>query len=370
MALEGPSETYSLRRALHMIQRNYPYESTKSTISHHAFVRTAPSDLQKEISNFVWTPRIIQEQFPNKMIVNDVFHEIYWMRPEFDLVDDKKIHYDGVLKVLFPSTISTIRSLTYMKGNTATFFALTSQQNFTTRPGTAVAIDFNRELHYAQVHSQSDESSIQNEPRIMIKAAIHVFPPDTSQFVVWLYIASHRVLFFSIKSLRNVFESTNHQSQRQRQQQQTTITEEGSFGRVAIMALDNTMRGLNKIHTILPLIMIGIPIGTFAWASFSNLPAVLPFVIHIAIVWWLNIPPSMAFYLRMVALIVSTSTVWILQRTKTTIVSSLILLQLAWICVCWYMEQNAEMANRIAFAAIPSPIIPTDHVDVLVEMRL
>ena len=54
----------------------------------------------------------------------------------------KKVHYDGNLKL---PGICTIRSLTYLTGYAATFFATTSQKNYTTTDYSTIILDFNRE---------------------------------------------------------------------------------------------------------------------------------------------------------------------------------------------------------------------------------
>jgi hypothetical protein len=67
-------------------------------------------------------------------VIPDVYHEIYLMRPEFDLVDHDKIHLDGILKL---PGLCTLRVLTYLSGDSATLVALTSQRNYTAHSGTS-----------------------------------------------------------------------------------------------------------------------------------------------------------------------------------------------------------------------------------------
>ncbi|CAB9511138.1 expressed unknown protein [Seminavis robusta] len=349
VVLDDPEEIDSMERALSLIEKYYPHESSSSPISHHAFVRMAPLDLQKEISKFVWNRRIIRQHFPNHKVYFDSFHEIYWMRPEFDLVDPKKIHYDGVIKVMFP--FSTVRSLTYLKETTnpATLVALTSQRNFTTHQGTAIVIDFNRELHYADMGvasktSEENPSCTSREPRIMIKAGIHVLPKKTNPLMAFLYIALHRGTFFAIKSVRNTFESSSAATQQQQKQQKPASS-------LALMALDNTMRALNKIHMALPLVAVGIPMGIFLTASIASFNVVLPYILHIALVWWRNIPPSRSAYLRYVATATSFAILHHLKK-QGEFGFYMCVLQLAWIGACWYLEQSANMAHQILFAPI------------------
>ena len=228
-------------RVLDMIRETYPREYYNSTISHHFFLRMVPIELQKSIQNLIWKDeilRFVRSKLPkHTRIVPDVYHEIYFMRPEIDFIDSNKAHYDGILKMLPPTRLLTLRSLTYLQGNPATFVAMTSMVNYTTDVGSSIIIDFNRELHYAVINKNNTTTT----PRIIIKAAVHVFGPETNSAVVILQIIAHRIIFFAIKSLRIAYEST-----------------EGSS--TPLMILDNIMRTLNKIHMLLPILSISIPL--------------------------------------------------------------------------------------------------------------
>ena len=117
-------EREAQRRALDLIRETYNYDN--SNISHHFFVRLAPSTLQHELSKFVWNDnamKAVRSKFPaGAFVVPDVYHEIYVMRPEIDFLDADKKHFDGP-KV---PGLTTLRSLIYLEGAPARFVAETS----------------------------------------------------------------------------------------------------------------------------------------------------------------------------------------------------------------------------------------------------
>lgn len=142
--LDDPIEIDASNRALSFIQNTYRKDFYNSTISHHHFVRTAPRTIQDTLSEFVWNDSVLKEVRTKFVVgashestgatatslnnhhsrgssgvavIQDVFDEIYIMRPEFDMLDQKKVHYDGNLKL---PGICTIRALTYLSGKDAT----------------------------------------------------------------------------------------------------------------------------------------------------------------------------------------------------------------------------------------------------------
>ena len=137
---------------LNQIREIYSYEYYNSTISHHFFLRTAPIELQRSIESLlIWNDdnnlrNLLRRQLGGSswIIISDVYHEIYLMRPEIDFIDTNKAHYDGILK---RSKLLTLRSLSYLEGTPATFVAVTSQVNYTTHVGSTIIIDFNNELY-------------------------------------------------------------------------------------------------------------------------------------------------------------------------------------------------------------------------------
>ena len=176
-------EREAQRRALDLIRETYGAYVNNSTISHHFFVRLAPSTLQHELSKFVWNAnalKAVRSRFPaGAFVVPDVYHEIYVMRPEIDFLDADKKHFDGP-KV---PGLTTLRSLIYLEGTRARFVAETSARNYTTDEGSTIILDFYRELHHVKVNDTA--------PRVLIKAAIHVF--DTETPMNYLKIAAHRL---------------------------------------------------------------------------------------------------------------------------------------------------------------------------------
>ena len=53
-------EREAQRRALDLIRETYGAYVNNSTISHHFFVRLAPSTLQHELSKFVWNDNVLK----------------------------------------------------------------------------------------------------------------------------------------------------------------------------------------------------------------------------------------------------------------------------------------------------------------------
>lgn len=385
--LEYPIETDASNRALSLIQNTYRQDYYNSSISHHHFVRTAPGAIQDTLSEFVWSDSALKQartKFDATSaisrninggdagirVIHDVFDEIYIMRPEFDLLDEKKIHYDGNLKL---PGICTIRALTYLSGKDATLVALTSQQNYTTRNHSSIVLDFDRELHYVSLNTPNNNLAPlvdrareaaaggrqrRNEPRVMVKSAIHVVLPGTHPLVAYLHIILHRTMVFAARSFRRTFES-----QSQSKPQSDTL----SKSNVSMMAVDNLMRSMNKIHMILPLLLIGIPLVAIFLA-----PVFFPlqFFPYVALViarclltrTWARF--CMAWVFLVYGLRLFGTTRW---NTTTNIrvmdkkfqnsnvvtrlhIFCLIVLHIGWVGVCYYIEANADMANNILLA--------------------
>lgn len=370
--LEGASEMDASNRALALIQKEYTDDYYHSSISHHHFVRTAPRAIQDALSKFVWTDSALKEvlsKFESEtsiQVIPDVFDEIYLMRPEFDLVDQKKVHYDGNLKI---PGLCTIRALTYLSGKDATFFALTTEANFTTFNHTAVVLDFDRELHYASLNHPTTQLSIGMEeiqcpePRVMVKSALHVILPGTHPGMVYFRIVLHRIMVFAARSFRRAFESKSHAG--------TNAPIKSNL--VSMMAVDNLMRSLNKIHMALPLILIGLPLGAVFIAPVLYPAHFLPYVaVIIARFLFLMTPTAqLANVLFSFLVIAAFSGIFLLRSTssytlrlKTELkmhvmkTSShtypkffpLVLLHIAWIGICFYVEANSEMASHILLA--------------------
>ncbi|VEU42312.1 unnamed protein product [Pseudo-nitzschia multistriata] len=372
--------------ALSLIKSAYHQDYYNSSISHHYFVRTAPSNIQEELSKFVWSGSVLKQirarlrgtdgdcdaDFANSdfRVIPDVFDEVYFMRPELDLLDEKKIHFDGNLKV---PGICTIRALTYLSGNDATLFALTSDENYTTYSHSSIILDFNRELHYVALNSTSKTSMNQSlgatymeqEPRVMVKSAMHVIPPGNHFLLTHFQIGLHRIMVFGARSFRRAFESKSDQKM-------------SSKLNLCMMAIDNTMRFLNKIHMMLPLIVIGLPLGVILYALILYPLQFVPYIFHIVMrwryhtdqvikkgVWWivtgLIVLNNLASVTRNLQRhITASSTISTMNKNKITSSPALILvgvneirfllLHIGWIGVCYYFEANAEMGNRILLA--------------------
>lgn len=329
-------------RAMVLIQQTFRHEYFNSPISHHFFVRMAPTALREEISRFVWTDDVLRQirfHFPSStMIIPDVYHEIYLMRPEFDFVDENKAHYDGILNL---PGIRTLRSLTYLEGAPATLVASSSRRNFTTDAGSTIVLDFNRELHFAVLPCTTDENltttTTTAAPRVIVKAAIHAFGPNTRKSTIWLHILAHRLIFFGIKSVRSGFESSESR---------------------VLMALDNTMRSLNKIHMGCPVFLVGIPLVLILMAPFKYPRQLSPYIVYIVWVCVGDVTPS-----QRVALLSSAACLALAiaaASTTSRLGPKLILLHLAWFGISRYMENNAEMVRHILLAPIP-PAIALDQ---------
>ena len=378
--LEYLIETDASNRALFLIQNTYRQDYYNSSISHHHFVRTAPGAIQDTLSEFVWsnsalkqartkfdatgaTSRNINGGDAGVRVIHDVFDEIYIMRQEFDLLDEKKIHYDGILKL---PGICTIRELTYLSGKDATFVALTSQQNYTTRNHSSIIFDFDRELHYVSLVNNPNNNNLapqvdrtqerRNEPRVMIKSAIHVVLPGTHPLVVYLHIILHRTTVFAARSFRRTFESKSKAQ-----------SDTPSKSNVSLMAIDNLMRSMNKIHMILPLLLIGIPLGAIFLAPVFYPLQFFPYVAHV-ITRCLLTRIWARFLMAWVLLVHGFRLFGRTRWNKTTNIRvmykkfqisnvvtrlqifCLIALHIGWVGVCYYIEANADMANNILLA--------------------
>ena len=384
--LDDPTEIDASNRALSLIQETYQQNYYNSSISHHHFVRTAPDEIQDTLSEFVWsnsTLKQVRTKFEMRpanrttldagggiTVIKDVFDEIFLMRPEFDLLDDKKVHYDGNLKI---PGICTIRALTYLSGKDATLLALTSQQNYTTRNQTSIVLDFDRELHYVSLNNPNQapihpEGTQTPEPRVMIKSALHVVLPGTHPLIAYLRIILHRIMVFAARTFRRAFESKS-QSQ----------SPSSSQSNLWMMAIDNLMRSMNKIHMILPLLLIGIPMGAIFLAPIFYPLQLFPYIAFIIArcffftdpiaqfsTFWL--PVCMASALS--GTLVYGSKSFGASMTKTMPIKKsagpsfpsfppnpfgvsefcLIVSHIAWVGVCLYVEANASMVNQILLA--------------------
>jgi hypothetical protein len=231
----------AMAEARAIITNHYSHQIQISSISHHVFLRLASpeSRLHETVSRFLWPKTTILKElvkiYSNHIFIPDVFDELYIMREEFDHIDPEKRHYDGILKLPF---IHTARSLTYLSGETAELVAVSSRGRFQTEAGSAIVLDFNRELHYAICSSSSQQQQRKPPPRIMIKASLHVIPQGTPRFLQRIIIYSHRLVFFVIKTVRNGFERGD------------------SMERIILMGLDNVFRTLNKCHMVVPLVVV------------------------------------------------------------------------------------------------------------------
>lgn len=153
----GNGNNVAMAQVLVLIQQTFPQAYYNSSISHHFFVRMATPALQEQEARFVWTDNIlcrIWQQYPSSTrVIPDVYHKIYLMQPEFDFVDDQNAHYDGILSL---PGVRALRLLTYLvsqesPATSAVLVASSSQQNFSTDAGSTIALDFNRESHYASM---------------------------------------------------------------------------------------------------------------------------------------------------------------------------------------------------------------------------
>jgi hypothetical protein len=425
----------SMDRALSMIQNNYPEEYYHSTISHHHFVQTASPSIREVISNFVWTNSIkkqLQKELEtsaaavidssssssnnnndmpmNMMMIPDVFDEIYIMREEFDIISSsssssskkpKKVHYDGNLKL---PGICTIRSLTYLTGYDATLFAITSQQNYTTNDYSTIILDFNRELHYVstqldnnidldddinqklqqqQQQQQLNDNCIHTQrqnPRVMIKSAMHIIVPGTPNWIIAVHITLHRIMVFGARCFRRTFESSstisydsnNNESKSNNNDNNNNNNNNNKDNKkLCMMMVDNIIRELNKIHMVLPLVVIAIPLVVlYLMPLYYYTLQVIPYCIYIIvqvrclsdndlmmkvmITVWMVVLISRSYYYWSQEEKMNRTTV---MRSSTT--SSLLLvrrifrfliLHIAWVGLCYFININAEMANEILLA--------------------
>ena len=309
-------EREAQRRALDLIRETYGAYAN-STISRHLFVRLAPSTLQNELSKFVWNDnalRAIRAQFPaGAFIVPDVYHEIYVMRPEIDFLDADKKHFDGP-KV---PGLTTLRSLIYLEGARARFVAETSARNYTTDEGSTIILDFYRELHHVRVNDTA--------PRVIIKAAIHVF--DTKTPMNYLKIAAHRLTFFGIKAVRGAFESSESP---------------------LLMLFDNAMRSMNKSVGPWPLVALVVPLVLILIAQLRFPFQTLPYAAHVLAVCVWELTRARRQILRTLATGVALGRVAAKGYGWTAVLS-----QAIWLGICLFMEANSDMARRILFAPIP-----------------
>ena len=308
-------EREAQRRALDLIRETYNYDN--SNISHHFFVRLAPSTLQHELSKFVWNDnalRAVRSRFPaGAFVVPDVYHEIYVMRPEIDFLDADKKHFDGP-KV---QGLTTLRSLIYLKGARARFVAETSARNYTTDEGSTIILDFYRELHHVRVNDTA--------PRVIIKAAIHVF--DTKTPMNYLKIAAHRLTFFGIKAVRGAFESSESP---------------------LLMLFDNAMRSMNKSVGPWPLVALVVPLVLILIAQLRFPFQTLPYAAHVLAVCVWELTRARRQILRTLATGVALGRVAAKGYGWTAVLS-----QAIWLGICLFMEANSDMARRILFAPIP-----------------
>ncbi len=314
-------EREAQRRALDLIRETYGAYVNNSTISHHFFVRLAPAALQHELSKFVWNDnalRAVRAQFPaGAFVVPDVYHEIYVMRPEIDFLDADKKHFDGP-KV---PGLTTLRSLIYLDGPRARFVAETSARNYTTDEGSTIILDFYRELHHVRVNGTA--------PRVIIKAAIHVFDAKTP--MNYLKIAVHRLIFFGIKAVRGAFESS-----------ESTL----------LMLFDNAMRSMNKRVGPWPLVALLVPLVLNLIAQLRFPLQTSPYAAHVLAVCFWELTRAQRQILRTVATGVALGRV----AAKAGFGWTAVLSQASWLGICLFMEANSDMARRILFAPIPHGI--------------
>jgi hypothetical protein len=307
------------RRTLDLIRETYS-AYYNSTISHHFFVRLAPSTLQHELSKFVWNDdalKAVRSQFPaGAFVVPDVYHEIYVMRPEIDFLDADKKHFDGP-KV---PGLTTLRSLIYLEGPRARFVAETSGRNYTTDEGSTIVLDFYRELHHVRVNGTA--------PRVIIKAAIHVLDAKTP--MNYLKIAAHRLIFFCIKAVRGAFESSESP---------------------LLMLFDNAMRSMNKSVGPWPLVALVVPLVLILIAQLRFPLQTLPYAAHVLAVCLLELTRAQRQILRTIATGVALGRVAAKGYGWTAVLS-----QATWLGLCLFMEANSDMARRILFAPIPNSV--------------
>jgi hypothetical protein len=261
------------------------------------------------------------------------------------------------------------------------FVALTSRQNYTTFNHTSIILDFDRELHYVSLNRNlagivrvpelaAGEKQQPPEPRVMIKSALHIVLPGTHPLVAHLRIMLHRIMVFGARSFRRAFES---------QSQSNTP----SKSNVSMMVVDNLMRSMNKIHMILPLLCIGLPLGAILLAPVFYPLNFVPYVALIVarcllrmthdsqlssswtIIWMASATLAVLMYASR-----SSWTTKMIKVKKTSQNSNapnkqaysfliscfrveslfLILLHISWWGVSYYVDANADMAIKILLA--------------------
>lgn len=199
-------------------------------------------------------------------------------------------------------------------------------------------LDFNRELHFAVLSSSNFTGFTTNSiaTRVMIKATIHVMTPDMPMTVIWLHILAHRLVFFGIKSVRIAFESSESK---------------------ILLALDNLMRCLNKIHMVFPVTLIGVPLVVVLVAPFQFPLQFFWYLLYIVWVCCVTVSPAKQMMALSVAAAVGFAQAAI---TKSILRPKIILLHFAWFGICQYMNNNTAMARHILFAPIP-PLMELDE---------
>jgi hypothetical protein len=327
-----------------IIANHYSNEIQTSSISHHVLLRLAAPQtrLHETVSQFMWPKTTILKElvkiYSNHMFIPDVFDELYIMREEFDYIDPEKRHYDGILKLPF---IDTARSLTYLSGETAELVAVSSSCRFQTKAGSAIVLDFNRELHYVILRSSSSQQEKPPPPRIMIKSSLHVIPHNTPRFLQLFIIYSHRLLFFVIKTVRNGFERSGN-----------------GIERIVLMVLDNLFRTMNnKCHMVLPLAFVAIGLYMLLLAPLLRHPkAFVPYIICIACLC----KQKMSALLSWVVFAGASVCSWCNNaHGDGSAMSALVLCllqHLGWLVVVKWAEINGDMAREVLFAPIPAPI--------------
>lgn len=319
-----PLHMDAINEAIKLIKESYEYEVFHSNISHHKFIPTAPPALQDALSQFVWSEETIslltQPGDSPKRFLTDSFQEIYIMRPEFDLIDKEKWHYDGVLNV---PGICAVRALIYLTGPEATLVAATSRSNFTTAGGTAILFDFNRELHAAKL-----EDNASNEPRILIKATMHIIDDTTPHVRVALQLGLHRFIRFLNKSLRATLEANSENRAQQ----------------IIMMFLGNIFRSLLRIHMALPFTLGALPIF---WTLISVVwypRKFFPYVIFICLMVKLENVPTYVFR--------SMAAGWLVSHINQFAKSPMIL-HFVWTGLVTYMAMHCDLIRHIVFAPMP-----------------
>jgi hypothetical protein len=136
--------------------------------------------------------------------------------------------------------------------------------------------------------------------------------------------------------------------------------------------VDNFLRILNKIHVALPLAVVGLPLGAVLFLGPLLVPLqILPYLVHTVVVCLRNVPPDRTMRLRSLAMSLALSRMAVVHGlfyvydSKTAMAllrrcAMPLALHIAWMGVCWYMEQNADMAHHILLAPIPKAV-DLDH---------